>query len=309
MSDAQPDWSLSDRFLDRFSDQRSRLAITIGPAVLWLSLFVLLPLAFLVVVSFTTTNEQFEIVWKPTLVNYRALIFREGYSIWGTPFAQALRFSYWIALLTTVLSLVAALPVAYLLARRSGRFVRVVLFFLLVPFFSIYIVRIYAWFIIFGQGGAANSILLQAGLISEPSGIFDFGIVPTLVSLTHAFIPYMLLTLYANLDGIDFTLIDAARDLGAGSLGAFRDIVLPLITSGILAGSVFVFIPSLGAYVAPEILGRGKFLMFGQMIVTRIHHQYNIGYGSAVAIFVGIAVLATFILIYRVSGLEEFIDL
>lgn len=309
MANAEPDWPLRDRFLNLFTDKHNRLAITIGPAVLWLSLFVLLPLAFLVVVSFTTTNERFEIIWKPTLVNYEALIFREGYSIWETPFAQALRFSYWIASLTTLLSFLAALPVAYLLARRSGRFVRVVLFFLLVPFFSIYIVRIYAWFMIFGSGGAANSMLLRMGLISEPAGFFDFGLVPTLVSLTHAFIPYMLLTLYANLDGIDFTLVDAARDLGAGSLGAFKDVVLPLTTSGILAGSVFVFIPSLGAFVAPEILGRGQFIMFGQMIVNRIHYQYNIGYGSAVSIFVGIAVLATFILIYRFSGLEEFVDI
>lgn len=309
MSDERLNESPIDRFLNRISNQRSRLAITIGPALVWLSLFVLLPLAFLIVVSFTTTNEQFEIVWEPTLTNFRTLLFRDGYSIWGTPFAQALRFSYWIALLTTILSLVAAFPVAYLLARRSGRFVRVIFFFLLVPFFSIYIVRIYAWFMIFGNGGAANSLLLKIGIISNPTGIFDFGIVPTLVSLTHAFIPYMLLTLYANLDGIDFTLIDAARDLGAGSLGAFRDVILPLTTSGILAGSVFVFIPSLGAFVAPEILGQGKFLMFGQMIVNRIHYQYNIGYGSAVAIFVAIAVLVTFILIYRYSGLEEFVEL
>lgn len=309
MSDAQPGWSLSDRFLDRFGDHRNRIAITVGPATIWLSLFVLLPLVFLIVVSFTTTNEQFDIVWEPTLVNYEALIFREGFSIWETPFAKALRFSYLIALLTTVLSFVAALPVAYLLARRSGRFVRVALFFLLVPFFSIYIVRIYAWFMIFGKGGAANSILLASGLTSAPLNFFNFGIAPTLVSLTHAFVPYMLLTLYANLDGIDFSLVEAAQDLGAGPLEAFKDIVLPLITSGILAGSVFVFIPSLGAYVAPQILGKGKFLMFGQMIVNRIHFQYNIGYGSAVAIFVGIAVLITFVMVYRVSGLEEFIDL
>lgn len=309
MATDRTQWTLADQVLDRFRDDRNRIGVTVGPAAAWLAMFVLLPLVFLVVVSFTTTNEQYEIVWRPTLVNYEALIFREGYSIWETPFARALRFSYLIALLTTVSSLVIALPVAYLLARRSGRFVRVTLFFLLVPFFSIYIVRIYAWFMIFGQGGAANSILLQTGLIGAPLRLFDFGIVPTLVSLTHAFVPYMLLTLYANLDGIDFTLVDAARDLGAGPLEAFRDVVLPLITSGILAGSVFVFIPSLGAFVAPEILGKGKFLMFGQMIVTRIHYQYNIGYGSAVAIFVGIAVLVTFVLIYRLSGLEEFVDL
>ena len=309
MSLSRPSWPVRDDIRTLFSDRRPRIAITVGPAAVWLSLFVLLPLFFLVVVSFTTTNERFDIVWEPTLVNYRTLLFREGLSMWETPFARSLVFSYKIATATTVLSFLVSFPVAYLLARRSGRFVRVTLFFLLVPFFSIYIVRIYAWFTIFGNGGAANSILLASGLISEPLEILGFGTLPTLVSLTHAFVPYMLLTMYANLDGVDFTLVDAARDLGASSVGAFKDIVLPLVSSGIVAGSVFVFIPSLGAFVAPEILGQGQFIMFGQMIVDRIHQQYSIGYGSAVAMFIGIAVIVTFVAIYRVSGIEEFVDL
>lgn len=309
MSLSRPTWPTDAEFQRLLSDTRARIAITVGPAAIWLSLFVLLPLFFLVVVSFTTTNEQFDIVWRPTLVNYETLLFREGLSMWETPFAKSLVFSYQIATATTILSFLVSFPVSYLLARRSGRFVRVTLFFLLVPFFSVYIVRIYAWFTIFGNGGAANSILLATGLVSEPLEILGFGTLPTLISLTHAFVPYMLLTMYANLDGVDFTLVDAARDLGASSLEAFKDIVLPLVSSGIIAGSVFVFIPSLGAFVAPQILGQGQFIMFGQMIVTRIHTQYSIGYGSAVAMFIGIAVILTFVVTYRVSGIEEFVDL
>lgn len=309
MSNIPRDWSLTDRALSKVASKRAQLGVTIGPALAWLGLFVLVPLGFLVLVSFTTTNEQFEIVWQPTLVNYENLLIREGLPVWDTPFVRSLVISYEIAAAATLATLLLSFPVAYLLARRSGLFVRVTLFFLLVPFFSVYIVRMYAWFAIFGSGGAANNVLLSLGLIDEPLSVFGFGVFPTVVAITHAFVPYMLLTLYASLDGVDFSLVEAARDLGAGRVRAFTDIVLPLVGSGVIAGSSFVFIPSLGAYLAPELLGRGQFIMIGQLIVTRIYTQYSIGYGSAIAMFIVIAVLATFVVVYRLSGIEGIVKL
>ncbi len=284
------------------------VGITIGPAGAWLAFFVLAPMIFLVVVSFTTTDASFNIIWEPTLVNYEDLLFRDGLSIWETPFARSLLLSYMIAGVTTVTTLIVAFPVAYFLARRSGTFVKVMMFLLLVPFFSVYIVRMYAWLKIFGSGGAANNVLLTAGLLQQPHPVFDYGIVPTIIALTHAFIPYMLLTLYASLDGVDFSLVEAARDLGASRVQAFREIVLPLISSGIVTGIVFVFVPALGAYLAPQFLAKGQFFMIGQMIVQRVYVGYSIGYGSAMSVFIILAVIATLLLLYRVSGLDEFIQ-
>lgn len=298
-----------ERLLRYFRSTRSRLGITIGPAAIWLALFMVVPLLFLVAVSFTVTDEQYNIVWAFTLANYEDLLIREGLSVWETPFVQSLYVSYGIATATTLSTLVISFPAAYYLARRGGRFVRITMFFLLVPFFSVYIVRMYAWFAIFGNGGVANDLLLATGIFDGPLGVFSYGMFPTIVALTHAFVPYMLLTLYATLNGIDFSLLEAAQDLGASRLGAFRDVVIPLVTSGIITGSVFVFIPALGAYLAPELLGRGRILMIGQMIVNRVYTQYSIGYGSAIAMFIAIAVLATFVIVYRVSGVEELIDL
>lgn len=301
-------WTARERLLDRFSSERTQLGVMLGPALVWLGLFVFLPLAFLVVVSFTTTNEHFQIVWNPTLANYHAIFF-EGGAPWNTPFVRSLTISYEIATAVTIMTLVVSFPVSYILARRRGRFFRVTLFFLLVPFFSVYIVRMYAWFTFFGNKGVANNVLIHSGLIQSPLSAFGYGIVPTLIAITHALVPYMLLTLYATLTGVDFTLVDAARDLGAGRLRAFYDVVLPMIGPGVLTGVVFVFIPALGAYLAPLLMGQGKFLMIGQLIVTRVYTQYSIGYGSAIAMFIIVAIVGTVIIIYRVSGAQGLVQL
>jgi spermidine/putrescine transport system permease protein len=286
---------------------RTKVGFTIGPATLWLGLFVMLPMAFLVAVSFTTTDQYFNIVWEPTFANYEDLLFRNGWEVWEAPFVKSLMLSYGIAAATTVTTLFVSFPVAYLLARRSGRFVKVTFFLLLVPFFSVYIVRMYAWLKIFGGGGVANNLLVNLGLIDSPLRMFDYGLIPTIVALTHAFVPYMLLTLYASLDGVDFSLVEAARDLGAGRVTAFKDIVLPLISSGIITGSIFVFVPALGAYLAPQFLARGQFLMIGQMIVDRVYVGYSIGYGSTMAMFIAVAVVATIAVLYRISDVNEFV--
>jgi len=307
MATADAEENVFARIQQRLRGPRTYLGITIGPAALWLAVFVVLPMAFLVAVSFTTTDQNFNIIWEPTLVNYEALLLSEGVTFWEAPFVKSLMISYAIAGATTITTLFVSFPVSYLLARRGGRFVKVTLFLLLVPFFSVYIVRMYAWLKIFGGGGVANDLLIAFGLATEPLGIFDYGLLPTIIALTHAFVPYMLLTLYASLDGIDFSLVEAARDLGASRTKAFNDIVLPLISSGIVTGSIFVFVPALGAYLAPQFLARGQFLMIGQIIVQRVYVGYNIGYGSMMSLFIIGAVVVTIVLLYRVSGVNEFI--
>lgn len=293
--------------LTRIRGRIPALGIAVGPAALWLLFFVLVPMVFLLAVSFTTTDQQFNIIWDPTLVNYRDLLFSNGLEFWNSPFANSLLLSYAIASVTTVTTLLLTFPVAYYLSRRSGRFVKVTMFLLLVPFFSVYIVRMYAWLKIFGTGGAANNVLANVGLISQPLAFFDYGLLPTVIALTHAFVPYMLLTLYASLDGVDFSLVEAARDLGSSRIQAFKDIILPLISSGIVTGCVFVFVPALGAYLAPQFLAKGQFFMIGQMIVQRVYAGYNIGYGSTMSVFIILAVIATLIILYRVSGVREFV--
>jgi spermidine/putrescine transport system permease protein len=285
---------------------RHRKALLLGPATIWLLGLLFVPIGFLVVVSFTiTSSETYQIIWEPTVANYVDLLLEEDAPFWTTPFFQAMLFSYFVAAATTVSSLLVTFPVAYLLARESGQVFRVVIYLVLLPFFTIYLVRAYSWFLLFGESGNINQLLTGIGLLGQPHQLFQYGWFAIVVALTHTFVPYMLLTLYASLDGVDFTLLEAARDLGATRPGTLRDILLPLVLPGIISGSVFVFVPSVGAFITPRLLAQGKVQMIGQLIARRVETTYSIGYGSAAAMFIMLSVVAGFVLAFNYTDIEE----
>lgn len=295
------------RLVERFSPsqlERAKAGLTLSPSLVWLGLLLLAPLTFLVTISFMQVSETYEIIWEPTLQNYTQLFAGEG-RFWQTAFFDALVLSYGIATVTTLLCLVMAFPLAYLLARRSGRTFKIVIFLVLLPFFTMYLVRAYSWFLMFGPGGVINRTLMKIGLISGPSSWFSFGVPAIIVGLTHAYFPYMLLSLYASLDGLDFSLIEASRDLGANRIDALRDVILPLTLPGIISGSLFVFVPTLGAFITPRFLGQGKVLMIGQLIESRITDLYAIGYGSAASMFIVVSIVVAFALAFRYVSLDE----
>ncbi|MFB6082185.1 MAG: ABC transporter permease [Halanaeroarchaeum sp.] len=296
--------SARERTVRAFADRRRRLGLTAGPGLVWMLLLLLAPLTFMVTVSFLSVNEAYQIVWTPTTENYRSLFSGTG-PFWQTSFFHSLLLSYFIAVVTTVLALVLAFPLAYLLARRSGRFFKIVIFFVLLPFFTMYLVRAYSWYLMFGPSGVINATLLKLGVVGEPVAMFGYGIPAIIIGLTHAYFPYMLLSLYASMDGLDFSLLEAARDLGASRLEVLKDVILPLILPGIISGSLFVFVPSLGAFITPRFLGQGKVLMIGQLIEARINSLYAIGYGSAASMFIVVSIVIAFAVAFRYVSIED----
>jgi len=288
----------------RLSSSEGTLGVTVGPGLIWLVLLLVAPLTFMVTVSFVEISQSYDIVWQPTLANYEALFAGDG-AFWRTPFFDALLLSYAIAAVTTVLCLVLAFPLAYLLARRDDTTFKIVIFLVLLPFFTMYLVRAYSWFLMFGPSGVINSTLLTLGLVSEPVALFDYGVPAIIVGLTHAYFPYMLLSLYASLDGLDFALVEAARDLGASRLDTLRDHIIPLTLPGIISGSLFVFVPSAGAFITPRFLGLNKVQMIGQLIEDRITFAYDIGYGSAASMFIVVSIAVAFVLAFRYVSIEE----
>lgn len=290
----------------KFDERESNLPFLVGPGVLWLLCLLLVPITFVFVVSLTETSETYQIIWTPTLANYVELLGLETPApFWQSTFVDTLLYSYFVALSTTFLDLVLAFPVAYLLVRSRRRIVNVVFFFVLLPFFTMFLVRAYSWFLFFGPHGIINNVLVSLGLVSNPVGIFNYGTFGIVVALVHGLFPYMLLTLFASLDGVDFTLVEAARDLGASRIEAFRDIVFPLVLPGVIGGSLFVFVPSFGAFVAPRFLGQGKVLMIGQLIEQRITSLYQIGYGSAVSVFIIVTIAAAFLIMNRYVSVDN----
>lgn len=298
------DQDFRDAFLAEFRSLNARIAVTIGPVLIWLVALALVPLVFLVVVSFTATGETFQIIWTPTIENYETLLLSEG-PLLSNVFVRALLISFAVATVTTFATMALAFPVAYLLARRSGRFLRIMFYLVLLPFFTIFLVRAYSWYLMFGNGGLVNHTLISLGIVDSPLSVFNYGFLATIVGLTHAFFPYMLFTLYASFDGLDFSLIESARDLGASRIATFKDIVLPLIMPGVISGCVFVFVPALGAFLAPEILGQGKIQMVGQLIETRVNSLYAIGYASAAAMFIIVPIVLVFVTAFKRASFKD----
>jgi len=272
--------------------------------LIYLLLLLLAPVTFIITVSFLQVNDSYQIVLEPTLENYNSLFSSEG-PFWESTFFSVVMESLTIAVLTTVITLVLAFPLAYHLSKAEGAVFQLMLVMVLLPFFTVYLVRVYSWLLMFGQNGVINTTLMAFGLTSGPIELFNYGVPAIIVGLIHAFFPYMLLSVYASLDGFNFSLIDAARDLGAGRIETFRDIVVPITLPGVISGCLFVFVPSFGAFITPVFLGQGKVLMIGQLIESRISSLYAIDTASAIAMFIILAIVIAFGLAFRYIDVEN----
>jgi spermidine/putrescine transport system permease protein len=298
---------LRKRIVRRFTDRDAKLGITLGPSAVWLLFFLTAPLLFTIVVSLMPTNESYQIVWsEPGLQNYEDLLgVGSQVPFWETTFVQSFVLSVEIAALTTIVCLLLAFPLAYVLVKLEGITFKLLLALVLLPFFTMYLVRAYSWLLLLGPNGVLNHTLTRLGVIDGPLTFLNFGMSAVVVGLVHAFFPYMLLSLYASLDGVDFTLVEAARDLGASRLQVLKDVILPLTLPGIISGSLFVFVPSLGSFITPRFLGKGKIQMVAMLIEHRINALYAIGYGSAAAMFVILSIAVAFVIAFRYVTIED----
>jgi spermidine/putrescine transport system permease protein len=199
--------------------------------------------------------------------------------------------SFVLALATTLICLAFAYPFAYYIATRSPRARNILLVFVMIPFWSNFLVRTYAWRVILGSDGPVSQISEALG--GEPIRLL-FTTTAILIGLVYGFMPFMVLPLYAALERMDWRLVEAARDLYADGFSAFRKVTFPLSVPGVVAGSILVFIPSLGAYVTPALLGGANTVLAGDYIVSQFLAARNWPYGSALSIgIMSVMLLAT----------------
>ena len=203
------------------------------------------------------------------------------------------------ALLTTVICLAVGYPFAYYLATRPPRVRAVLLVLVMLPFWSNFLVRTYAWRVLLGSDGPFVSTLEALGLPEVRLLFTPFAI---LLGLVYGFLPFMILPLYAAIERIDHTLIEAARDLHASGWGAFRAVTLPLSRSGVIAGSVLVFIPAFGAYVTPELLGGSRTTMIGSYVVRQFLSARDWPFGSALSVAILAVMLLATAVYFRTGG-------
>src|SRR6188508_3248421 len=242
------------------------------PAGLWYLVLLVAPLVIIVVFSFGTRARNGG--YAPAFVfdNYaRALQKPE-------PFITSLQ----MATIGTILCLLVGLPLAYFLATRAGRYRGVLILLLVIPFWTSFLIRTYAWLLILGpDGGLAGALETLTG--AEQVQILGTP-VAVMLGLVYNYLPLMVFPLYVTLERMDRTLVEASKDLGAGRWGTFRQVTLPIALPGLVTGSILVFIPMMGEYVIPQILGYGRTFLAGNALVDAFIQTRNWPYGSAMAV-------------------------
>ena len=263
---------------------RRSSAALLGGSLFWLVGFFLLPLVYLFAVSFAERSPYGTIQWVLGLGNYvRAFqpLYLEIY--WR---------SVWMAALTTVATALLAYPVAYTIALvASPRWRSALLLLVIIPFWTSFLIRTYAWMVILRTEGLVNNLLLALHLTHEPLRLL-YTPFAVFMGLVYGELPYMILPLYAVLQKLDPSLLEAAADLGAGRFRSFWRVTLPLSVPGLVAGSVLVFIPSIGAFITPDLLGGAKSIMVGNLIQNQFAAVRDQPFGSAVAFALTFVVLA-----------------
>ncbi len=253
----------------------------VGPGVFWLILFVVAPLLLMLGVSFLSRGEYGGVTLPFTFANYRRLA---GWDELGFDalYPHVLLRTVMTAAGVTALCLVAALPLAFFVARRSGGARGIALLGIVVPFWTNLLIRTYAWQILLGAGGPLASIAAAAGWIPRGTGLYP-GWMAVMTAMACDFLPFMTLPIYASVERIDWGLAEAAADLGANRVRAFRHAVLPQILPGIRAGVAMVFLPALGQFVIPDLLGGGRVTLLGNLIQQQFGASRDWPFGSAAA--------------------------
>jgi spermidine/putrescine transport system permease protein len=268
----------------------------ISPTMIYLFLFLLLPLLLIVVLSVVTRGPYGNVVYQLNFENYTRLV--------DPLYLRILGYSLFTAAATTLATILIGYPLAYYIARAGVRQRSVLIFLILVPFWTNFIIRIYAWIMILRTEGLLNSVLLQLGAIQVPLDIL-YTPNAVLIGMVYEFLPFMVLPLYTSLEKIEMAQLEAAADLGARPWRAFWRITLPLSVPGIVAGSILVFIPAMGMFVVPDLMGGAKTVLVGNLIRNQFLTARDWPFGAAASMLL-LAITLVFTLIYtRQSGFGE----
>ena len=269
------------------------------PGVAWLAVFFLVPLVIIFVVSLGTRDASGNnvVLDHLGLQNY-AEATRPEYL---PAFANSVRY----ALVTTVLSLGLGYPIAYWISRYGGRRKVLLLILVMLPFWTSYLIRTYAWMIILRDNGVLNGILRGVGLIDEPIALLNTDI-SVILGMTYGFLPFAILPLFVSIDRLDQNLVQAARDLYASGRAAFLHVTLPLTMPGVIAAALLTFIPAMGDYVTPDLLGGAQTTTAAKLVQVLFTTGNDWPYGSALAFILMVITLAGTLLALRSLRRETF---
>jgi putrescine transport system permease protein len=278
---------LSERLLRSLQTNWKRLIILVP--FLWLLIFFLAP--FFIVTKISVAEAVIQsppftpmIQWAEDGAMQIRLVFDNFAYLWDDPlYAKTYLNSVMIAAFSTILCLLLGYPMAYAIVRSNQTTKHILLMLVILPFWTSFLLRVYAWMGLLADQGTINNLLIALGIIDQPIQML-YTTFAVYVGIVYTYVPFMILPLYANMEKLDWTLLEAAADLGARPMTTFLTITLPMTLPGIIAGSLLVFIPATGEYVIPDLLGGGNVLMIGRILYNEFNANVDWPVASAVAI-------------------------
>ena len=293
--------------LSQKKDVRNRWLLSL-PALAIIFFAAAGPLVIVVLYSFLTPGDYTGVIWTFTTETWISVVLERDFFDDTLGWADAHLSIFWrsirLSLLTTILTAIFGIPTAYFIATRSPKSRNIWLFLITIPFWSNLLVRTYAIQELIRNKGVINNLLQWIGLTNEPIEMrfTDFAVG---FGMTYVYLPLMVLPVYASIEKLDFKLVEGAYDLYASRWQCFRRIIVPLVRPGLIAGSILVFIPCLGAYVTPRILGGGNQLMFGNLIALQFGQGKNWPLGAALSLTLMVIVMIALVYFVKISSSEN----
>ena len=273
-------------------NKRNRKEMLAMPMGLWALMFVGVALVYIIALSFLTRSEGFQVQPPVTLENYARLQ--------NPVYLKSMLLSLRLAFTTALCCLLIGYPFAYHMARTKPRTRSWLMLLVIVPFWTNALIRIYGWKILFTANGPLNSALMGLNLIERPLKLLytDFAVQ---VGMVYAMIPFMVLPVYSSVERMDWSMVEASRDLGASALSAFLTVTLPMTMPGIMAGLVLTFVPSIGLFFLSDLLGGSNTMLWGNLVSNELLKSRDLPFAAVLSVCL-LALTGVIILIYRRAG-------
>ena len=286
---ANPDLNKRELRQQAASEQRMLLSLA-SPAVLAVTAIIIIPVGWLFFLSFLGSDGQFSLEHYSKMLQYKS-------------YARTFITTFQVSILTTLICILIGYPLAYFLAMLPARMAGFFMLAVLLPFWTSLLVRTYAWLVLLQKNGILNDFAISAGLWDEPIKLVH-NLTGTLIGMAHIMLPFLVLPLYSSMRKIERDLMHAAANLGATPVQAFWQVYFPLSRSGMVAGSLIVFVLCLGFYVTPAVLGGGRVVMVATQITAILENQFDWGAASALGVVLLVLTLITLYAATRLFKLD-----
>lgn len=255
--------------------KKSGLFLTVLPLYLFTLCFVVGPLLYMVALSFATNGSGSSTIWSFTLENYKKI----AEPVYLKSFVQ----SFQLAITSTLLIVLMGYPFGYFMAKLSAKRKKRMMLLIMIPFWTSSLIRMYGWILILQAKGVLNGFLMKLGIIEEPLKIL-YSYPAVVIGMVYALLPFMVLAVYSSVEKIDWSYVEAARDLGANAVKAFFTVTFKLTLPGLLTGVILTFIPSMGLFFIADILGGNKIVLVGSVIQDQLTRGSNWPFAAALAV-------------------------